>query len=397
MDKSLYVKSLYLYVIHKLFQKMNELIEMNVAIGGSKTMADKDCLWVQIRQYLLDLIQQNSDIPGYRLPSENQLALRFNASRAAAKHAFDSLEQEHVIVRQRGRGTFIARNLIEQNTSMSSIVDISAERTIALIIPFIATYLLLNPIIQGIQDELSKHKLHLVIYITDDDPQKEASYFYKVQSTCRGVILFAGSYAQYHDALLKLVVNQFPIVLIDRYLPGLNLSYVACDHQRAAYNGVRLLQQQGHRRISMIGPVPDKATAVIERCQGFDEATRELDPDYPNSFHLYGADMLANFEGVFDAHLQKMAPTAIICHVESVVLDVMRFLKARNLENKITLMAFDNIFVTSQEFISYPMYIIDQQPYLIGKTAADLLYRMIFHGNKPETIKLRELIYNIGC
>lgn len=49
-----------------------------------------------------------SAVPGARLPSESELCERFDVSRMTARAALQILDHEGLIVRKRGRGTFVA-------------------------------------------------------------------------------------------------------------------------------------------------------------------------------------------------------------------------------------------------------------------------------------------------
>jgi len=67
-------------------------------------------LYLQVHDRLLALIQEGGLQPGERLPSETDLAGRFGISRATLREALRLLEDEGIVVRRHGVGTFVAAN-----------------------------------------------------------------------------------------------------------------------------------------------------------------------------------------------------------------------------------------------------------------------------------------------
>lgn len=66
-------------------------------------------LYYQLQEVLKEQIESGAWQPGELLPSEPELGRRFGVSRAVVRQALDILEDDHQIVRIRGRGTFVAR------------------------------------------------------------------------------------------------------------------------------------------------------------------------------------------------------------------------------------------------------------------------------------------------
>lgn len=69
---------------------------------------DRRPLHVQARQHLLKLIEDGTYQPGQQLPSESDLATQLGISRPTLREALFNLEQEGIIVRKHGVGTFVA-------------------------------------------------------------------------------------------------------------------------------------------------------------------------------------------------------------------------------------------------------------------------------------------------
>lgn len=70
-------------------------------------------LYVQIQEYLLNLIETGALQPGDKLPSENTLAKQFETTRATVVNGFQPLVHAGRIVREPGRGSFVARRSID--------------------------------------------------------------------------------------------------------------------------------------------------------------------------------------------------------------------------------------------------------------------------------------------
>lgn len=351
-------------------------------------MPVNDPLYLQMRAYLLELIERNRQIPGYRLPSENQLALKFGASRISAKHALDMLRDEGMICRQRGRGSYIVPS--GENAASAA----PKRDAMALIVPFTRT-IFMSDLMDSLREGLNEKNLDLVIFVTDNNQKQEMEYLRLAQECYKGILLFPCTLARYHEEVLRLVLNRFPLVQLDRYLPGLNLSCVSCDHKMATYRAVDFLRKKGHRRIGFVGHMKDHASSVALRIKGFDLATQEMDPAYPQSFKLNVADSLDGFREAFAAYMLSQRPTAIISssHLHAPV--IIAVLREMGLDRQVQLMLYDNEFQIAQNFLAYPLFIIDQQPREIGRAAADLINRLAFQGGQPENVLVHERILEL--
>lgn len=62
--------------------------------------------YLEIAAYLREAVSASQQ--GDRLPSEAELCERFGVSRMTARHAIQVLEQEHLVHRKRGKGTFVS-------------------------------------------------------------------------------------------------------------------------------------------------------------------------------------------------------------------------------------------------------------------------------------------------
>jgi GntR family transcriptional regulator len=66
-------------------------------------------LYYQIKQNLLELVESNRFTAGDLLPAESEMGEYYGVSRLTVRQAVGELVREGVLVRERGRGTFVAR------------------------------------------------------------------------------------------------------------------------------------------------------------------------------------------------------------------------------------------------------------------------------------------------
>jgi GntR family transcriptional regulator len=96
----------------------------------------RDSLSTQTQQYLLELVEGGTYQPGDRLPSESDLAAQLGISRSTLREALLNLEQEGIIIRRHGVGTFIAPGYEHQLDSglerLESILELAARQGLRL-------------------------------------------------------------------------------------------------------------------------------------------------------------------------------------------------------------------------------------------------------------------------
>lgn len=85
----------------------------------------KKALYFEVIDFLLEDIKSGQYPPGSRLPSEDQLAREFSVSRVTLREALRVLEDDGVIVRRHGSGTFVLDKKAIPIQTLSSIVSTS--------------------------------------------------------------------------------------------------------------------------------------------------------------------------------------------------------------------------------------------------------------------------------
>lgn len=77
---------------------------------NKKRIFEKDMLYVQFKQAILEYIVAKRWSPGSMLPSEFDLASEFNVSQSTVRKALNILTDENVLTRKQGKGTFVSQS-----------------------------------------------------------------------------------------------------------------------------------------------------------------------------------------------------------------------------------------------------------------------------------------------
>jgi GntR family transcriptional regulator len=80
--------------------------------GGAPTVEGPDFrpLYAQVRELMIRRMLRGDWRPGELLPSEGRLAAEFGVSQGTMRKALDEMATQNLVVRQQGRGTFIAEH-----------------------------------------------------------------------------------------------------------------------------------------------------------------------------------------------------------------------------------------------------------------------------------------------
>jgi GntR family transcriptional regulator, arabinose operon transcriptional repressor len=201
--------------------------------------------------------------PGSPLPSERQLCLDFGVARATVARAMRELERAGMIERRRGQGTFVA-------DAQGSILPAS---TLVCIVPQLRGPFITG-IIQGIEKATRQAGHYLVLANSACSVELEAEHLEQARRRAQGAILWPMESQANIGLIDDLRKSGFPLVLVDRTLPGLVADSVVADNYSAGYLLTNSLFDQGHERIAFVNGEETVVSSVAERLRGYRDAYR---------------------------------------------------------------------------------------------------------------------------
>ncbi|WP_036718502.1 GntR family transcriptional regulator [Paenibacillus harenae] len=238
-------------------------------------------LYERIFNHIFQKINEGDLKKGDRVPSEKELADQFNVSRITSKKALEMLSQYKLIERIQGKGSFVAEVIPElQEMKLRRPAEIAdpkreaepAWRTVGVILPDFGDSFGAE-LIRGIEEHCSLNGCRMMMKLTYDNREEEETAIRSFVSLgVDGIIVFPGHGEHYNSELLRLVLDGFPIVLVDRYLKGIAASAVFTDNRKAAFDATSLLFDKGLRQIGFLSSPADSTTTIEDRLTGFTDA-----------------------------------------------------------------------------------------------------------------------------
>lgn len=269
-------------------------------------MSETAPLYQQLYNYILDEIKSGNLKSGDRVPSEKELAEKFNVSRITSKKALEKLMQLNFINRERGRGSFVAKELPDFAEDAedfegenNKLLPETAWSEIGLIIAdFSESYGL--KLVKSIIKHCAELNCHLILKQSNGRLEEEERAIRSlIQFGVDGLVIMPIHGEYYNGELLRLVLDGFPLVLIDRYLKGIPASSVYTDNRKAAHELTDYLFDLGHEHIAFLSPPAENTSSIEERLQGFMDAYAER--GYNLSTNYIFARLLSTLPGSFRA------------------------------------------------------------------------------------------------
>jgi len=259
-------------------------------------------LYKKVQDYIRELIRSENLVEGDRIPTEKELMERFQVSKITIVNAMTGLASENVITRVPGRGSFVGVAAMVDEDLHSDEVEASATKQVAeeaspsggvgsnltrsisgsqekgiigVIMPFIHDYFAIR-LINGIQQALRDNGYRSMIVLSEGQLEREKDAIRTLKGVgAEGLLIFPNDDQQYNEEILTMRMENFPFVLIDRYLPGIETNYIATDGRLGTELAVEHLWQLGHREIAICSDSPLQTVTVQERIEGYMNALKQ--------------------------------------------------------------------------------------------------------------------------
>jgi LacI family transcriptional regulator len=201
-----------------------------------------------------------------------QVAVLARVSTATVSHVLNG--NYKVSPKLRARVMKVIKDLNYQPNDFARSLKTNRSKTIGMVVTDMT-----NPFygaaVRGAEDVLAREGYTLVIGNSGEDYAKEESYYKTFKAKrAEGLIIVTCPTLYPPSYLLRHMMEEMPVVTLNRDYPGLQADTVVADNLEGSYQAVRHLIEAGHRRIGIITGQRNNI-ASARRLQGYERALTE--------------------------------------------------------------------------------------------------------------------------
>ena len=330
---------------------------------------------------------------GNRLPTEMEISSSYSVSRQTVRSALRELENDGVIERRQGSGSYI-----------KPIKNLKASSHIAVVTTFIDDYIFPS-ILHDAQRIFSDNGYSTIVYATENSVGRENEILTEILGKNIDAVLIEGSRTSYptpNTALfMQLRKRGIPVLFLHgkyRNLP--DFPAVLDDNFQGGYQLARYLINKGHTDIAGIfksddAQGPERYHGVVSAMT--DSQIRINDSrfcwyDTEDRKDILSGDLMeeTKLSRFIDERLGDA--TALVCYNDEIAYSAIQHLlrRGRTIPDDIAVVSFDNSFYS--QIGSVPITSLGHKAPRSGIAAAELLLKML-EGTAAESVLLRwELI-----
>lgn len=240
-------------------------------------MDELSFLYEKIYRDLADDIQSGRRGVGEKLPTEQELAESYGVSRITSKRALNMLAKEGMATRRRGMGTFVSPPPSDKparavNSRSSFTLKPQQDRRIGLIMEDLGESYSLS-LFYELERQAAQRNMMICVEVSYGDQANERKALHRLLSLKLDGLLIMPAHGQYYNTdLLRLVLDHFPVAVIDRPLHGIPAPGIYSDNEKAADELTTHLIDQGYQNIAYITGDMKEAISLEDRYIGYEKA-----------------------------------------------------------------------------------------------------------------------------
>lgn len=289
----------------------------------------------------------------------------------ALRDAYDVNQETRAKVLQ------LARDLnYKPNLGAASLAG-GGTRNIGIILPFISNYYF-SMVITGIQEVAYGNGYNIVLYVTNDSPEREVDVLKNLNTqNIDGLLVSVCSDSMSRVYLDQIMEQGTPVVFFDRVPAQIEASKVRQDDYNGAFEAVEHLVAQGYRRIAHVAG-PADLDFTRQRLAGYRDALIKHNLPHDPAWIIHSGFSQAEGEADLEALLASgAAPDAVFAVNDRKAIGVMLALKRAGVRvgSEVGVIGFTNDPMAA--IISPSLSTVAEPAYDVGQTSCELLLQHI--------------------
>ena len=291
-------------------------------------------------------LSQNSGQQGWKLPTELELAQRYQLSRQTVRHALRLLEEEGLIQRRQGSGSYT-----------TGLAPNTAPRQIAVVTSFLDDYIF-PTILHDANRVFSGYGYSTAVYATENQFSREREILQHLLEKPVSGLLIEGAKTALPtpnlDLYQRLRQTGLPIVFLHGVCREIsNPICISDDNYGGGYKLAKYLIEKGHTELAGIFKSDDAQGP--QRYSGVLSAIRDVGSSIQDRhFSWFDTEDRRRLKEQDDQFLQDFvqnhltAATAVVCYNDEIAFRLVQVLLAagRRIPEDVAVVSFDNSYLS---------------------------------------------------
>ena len=256
-------------------------------------------LYQQIADSFAKKIQTGVLKNGDRLPSETELMSSFHVSQITAKKALNFLAHNGYAKRIQGKGSFVQADNLANKSFLIGVLFTTLSTAID------------KELLNQLEQFCRKGNIRFLFGLSRESIEEENRLIATfLNSGVDGLVIFPTVSETYNNTIVKLALEHFPLVLVDRYFHGMAIPSVTANNFDGGLQLARRFVDSPCRKLSFI-TTKEANTATIDRQNGIETALTEAGLPIDKNLWLVVPSDIGD-SGIITNFLDKTRPDCLI-------------------------------------------------------------------------------------